>query len=382
MAISNLALDCATYNYQNVISFDYAGAGTSADIYVDYGNGSVFLQTISPLNGLANQYFDDDTPYVCASTADYTIYISDSSGSELESGNISCTNTCIPEDVNLDFEVDCATATNKGFDATLTEFSGNSNLDPYIFLRIYRSTEDPSTLTLPDAAYSLIDTLPYNTTEWTDSTASADTEYWYEAEYYNALNGAVSANIRTSGPCTTFNNSCGNAFPLHEFEFDISNSDCSQLVISDLFTDSVDFKIPEQYTCFNISSITSIKLNIWDNCLSNETNSQEINISPSISQYNPLTKDIEVGLNEGVYKVKLTVIYKDSFNNTKTITHTKCVFICGDLKCDIATLLASDINNAELASLYHSLEFLAECDSCYSACEVYQYLKNYEGKCC
>lgn len=375
MAISNLILDCSTYNYQNHLTFDYSGAGVSADVYVNYGSGAVLLDNISPLISVGNEVYDTDTPNLCTSTAAYYVIIKNSSGTTIEtSATVQCTNTCIPEAPNIDFDVDCNTTTNKGMTMTLSAYAGSSLISTYISLRIYRSSDN--------VTFTLIDTVANSTTSYTDTTANADTQYWYQVEYYNSLNGAVSATKRKDGPCTTNATLCGSNLPLYEFDVNTSNSTCSKLVMSDLFNDDTTFKIPDKYVCYDIASITSIKFKTWDMCYGSEANAVERVISTISVYYNKLTKDIEVPLSEGVYRLKLTITYVDSYGVTKTITQEQCVFICGDLKCDLATLLARDISNKEVAPLYYSLEFLADCDQCASACEVYQYLKNYGNSCC
>lgn len=374
MAITNFLLDCATYNYQNEITFDYSGAGAYAEVYVNYGSGDTLLGTINPLNS-SNQLFDTDVANVCANSADYYILIKDSGGTTLEtSSTLQCQNNCIPETPNIDFAVDCNSVTNTGMTMSLSAYSGNALLQTYISLRIYRSTDN--------VTYTLIDTLSYTTTEYTDTTASASQQYYYQVEYYNSLNGAVSAARRTGGPCTTAANGCGNVFPLHEFEIDTTSSTCTTLILTDLFNDDVSFKIPAQYACYNVASVTSITMKVWDYCYATEANATEINLSVTSPYYVPLTKNIEYGINQGVYRLKFTVTYLDSFGATKTVTQEQCVFICGDLKCDLAALVAADITNSEIVPLYTGLEYLAECNQCASACEVYQYLKDYESSCC
>lgn len=375
MAITNLTLDCSTYNYQNHLTFDYSGAGVSADVYVNYGAGAVLLDSIVPLNSSGNELYDTDIANVCTETASYYVIIKNSSGTTIEtSATVQCTNTCVPDNPNINFDVDCSSVTNKGMKMTLSAFGGNASLAPYISLRIYRSTDN--------ITYTLIATVAYTTTEYVDTTANADTSYYYKVEYYNALNGAVSATPRVDGPCTTAETACGSNFPLYQFEFNTESSTCAKLVITDLFNDNTTFKIPDQYACYNIASITAITMKVWDYCYSTESNANEINLSTTSSYYVPLTKNVEMALTQGVYRVKLKVTYLDSYGQTKTVTQEQCVFICGDLKCDLAKLVAADITNSEIVPLYTSLEYLAECNQCASACEVYQYLNDYERTCC
>jgi hypothetical protein len=378
MAISNLILDYTTFNYQNKLSFDYSGAGTVAEISVDYGLGSTILTSIGLL--ASNLVFDNTTASVCTGTATYTINILNGS-SVIETTTVSCTNQCIPETPNIDFDLDCNTSTNKGFTFTLTGYNGSAFLLPYLVLKVYRSTINPSGLSLPNANYVLIDTVLASTSEYSDKTASPDTQYWYEVDYQNTLNGAYS-NKRTSGPCTTLSTVCGNNFPLHEFSFDTCNSTCSELILSDLFNDDISFRIPEEYVCNNIASVKSLILKVWDNCYGDESSTEEINISTNSIYYTPIDKSIRIPLTEGVYRLSMLVTYIDNYGEEKQITQEQCVFICGDLKCNIARLLAKDISNKDLAPMYYSLQILAQCNQCASACELYNYLKNYENSCC
>lgn len=375
MAITNFSLDTATYNYKNVISFDYSGGGVNGEVYVDYGSGATLLATINPLILVGNSVDDTDIANVCTNAVNYYVVIKDAGGTTLEtSANLVGQNTCIPENVNIDFAVDCNSVTNTGMSMSNSAYAGNSSLQTYLSLRIYRSIDN--------VTYTLLATLAPTTTDYTDTTASANQQYYYQAEYYNSLNGAVSAVKRTGGPCTTAATACGSNFPLHEFEFDTSSSNCDTLIISDLFNDDTSFKIPDQYACFNIASIQSIILTTWDNCYSTEANATTVNISTTVANYNTLTKDIEVALGQGIHKVKLTVTYTDTFGASKTITQEQCVFICGTLKCNLAKMLANDIENKDIAPIYYSLEFMADCGQCASACETYQYLLNYGTGCC
>lgn len=380
MAITNLTLSCNSFNYQNVITFNYSGVGTKANVYVSYGSDYTLFKTIYPLNASGNQANDTDIVNLCTETATYRIDIYDASNTVIETQSVSCANTCLPEQPNANFTVNCNSRTNKGFDLTLSAYAGNSNLANYILLRIYRSTLDPSTISLPNNAYTLIATLPSSTTTYTDSTASANTQYWYVAEYYNSLNGQVAK--RQSGPCTTLNNSCGNNLPLTDFEINTSQSTDTHLIISDLFNDDGSIRIPDQYLCNNIASVSSIKLKYWDACYGSESASTENVLSVTSKYFVPLTRTINIALTEGVYNLKFTIQYVDNFGKTKTITQSQCVFIDGDLKCNIAKFIANDVNNTILTSVYYGLDFLADCDLCASACEVYQYLKNYGNTCC
>lgn len=380
MAISNLTIDCTNYEY-NRITFDYSsGAGVTAEIEADYdGIGAFFKKTIT-LQPTSNLYDDETVNYLCGTETEYQIQIYNGSGVVIETQTVTCTNPCTPPSPPNDFDVDCNTRTSSGFDMTITEFDNSSSQANYTQLRIYRSTADPSTLTLPDPAYTLIATLTSDTTEYSDNTASANTQYWYEVEYYNSLSGAVSAAKITEGPCTTLASSCAEAYPLSEFDFDTSSSNCSNLVISDLFNDNTSFKIPTKYACYDISSISTIYASVW-RVSQNSSQATTFQIGTFSTYYDPYTKDITLPLIEGVYYVKLTITYLDSFSRTKTITQTQCVFICGSLLCSIAQLIASDVTNSFLAEYYDAIDVLADCNKCKSAYEVYNYLKNYDADC-
>lgn len=379
MAISNLTLNCTNYEY-NRITFDYSGAGVTAEIEVDYGSGSSFLKTLT-LQPTSNLYDDEDVVNVCNFTAEYTITVYSSSGAVVETQSVSCANDCTPITPPNDFTVDCNSRTSSGFDMTISAYDTSSSQAPYTMLRIYRSTADPSTLTLPDPAYTLIATLQANTTtEYTDSTASANTQYWYEVEYYNALSGEVSATKVTEGPCTTLASSCAEAYPLSEFDFDTSLSDCNNLVITNLFNDDTTFKIPTKYACYDIASITSIYANVW-RVSQKESQATSFQIGTFSGYYDPYTKNITLPLLEGVYYVKLTITYTNSFGKTKTISQTQCVFICGTMLCRIAQLIAADVHESKLAEYYDAIAVLADCDKCQSAYQVYDYLYNYDPDC-
>lgn len=377
MAISNLTLDCTNYEY-NRLSFDYAGSGVTAEIEVDYGSKLAILSSFT-LQGTNNIVDDTDVQFLCNFTADYTITIYSSTNTVLETQAIQCTNSCTPPSPPIDFDVDCNTASSTGFDFTVTEFDQSSVQAIYTQLRIYRSTADPSTLTLPDPAYTLILTLPSSTTEFTDDTADANTEYWYEAEYYNTLSGEVSLLPETEGPCTTLASTCSEAYPLSEFDFNTSLSDCNQLIISDLFNDDITFKIPSKYNCFDIASISTIYVDITS--VGRSTATASFQIGSFSEYYDAFDQTINVELPEGVYDVKLIVTYLTNAGKSKTINQTQCVFICGTMICRIANLIAADITNSELAEYYDAIEVLANCNKCSSAQNVYSYLYNYDPDC-
>ena len=115
MAITNFSLDIATYNYKNVISFDYSGGGVTGEVYVNYGSGATLLATINPLISVGNSVDDTDIANVCTNAVDYYVVIKDAGGTTLEtSANLVGQNTCIPENVSIDFAVDCNSVTNTG----------------------------------------------------------------------------------------------------------------------------------------------------------------------------------------------------------------------------------------------------------------------------
>ncbi len=378
MAVSNLTLDCTNYEY-NRLTFDYSGLGVTAEIEVDYGSGSQVVSTLT-LQPTSNLYDDEDVVNLCNFTADYTVTIYDSGNNVLETQSTSCANNCTPPSPPNDFTVDCNSRTSSGFDMSITVFDNASSQATYTQLRIYRSTADPATLTLPDPAYTLIDTLASSTSTYTDTTASANTQYWYEVEYYNTLSGEVSATKITEGPCTTLESTCAEAYPLSEFEFDTSSSDCDNLVISNLFNDDTSFKIPTQYNCYDIASISTIYVSVWS-VSRDEDQATVFQAGTFSSYYDAFTKDITVPLLEGVYYVKLAITYLDSFGRTKTINQTQCVFICGTMLCRIASLIANDIDNKDLAEYYDAIAVLADCEKCQSAYQVYDYLYNYDPDC-
>lgn len=374
MTILNFALNCTSGQTGNILTFDIGGSPTTeqlANSYVEVYRNSVLIDTLNTLTLTANSFEYEILATICGQNISYFIKLYLVTTLQQTSATLSCTNTCTPP-TTTNFDLDCENATSSSISVSWTPLVLTNIFAPYISTKIYRYTTDP----LLGGTAVEIASLASNTSSYVDNAVTINTTYWYGIRHINTINASQSS-IVTAGPCTIPNNSCQSNIPVTSFPFILSKDcDTSTLYLSGFINSSGAFVIPSELTCYSIASIESVSVKVWEKCCATKPSTSEVLTGNSSNFVANLSSFKWDNLSDGIWSVELTVTYTDNDDVEKTVTTTYCEFIDCSIKCKVASHVAEDPKlNLEAGILLSMIDIASECNSCQTACDLYNHLK-------